>query len=126
MTHARTPQPPRQVPTLTEVVDVAKSKPAAGTVVPAAPTPAVPPPAALSPAGVKSSLNEDALVQRVLFDVQRQVDLMLEHRLRETLSPALARLTESLVREVQNDLASTLRDVVAKAVAQEIARLRAR
>ncbi|WP_140636344.1 hypothetical protein [Methylibium rhizosphaerae] len=136
MTHARTPQPPRQVPTLTEVVDVGKSKPAAGAVAPAAaatppppvaPTPAVPAPPVLSPAGVtSSSLNEAALVQRVLFDVQRQVDLMLEHRLRETLEPALARLTESLVREVHNDLASTLRDVVAKAVAQEIARLRAR
>lgn len=137
MTHARTPQPPRQVPTLTEVVDVGKPQPAAGAVTPevavvvpgpAAPAAAVPPAgASLSPAGVTlPPFNEDLLVQRVLFDVQRQVDLMLEHRLRETLAPALARLTESLVREVHNDLASTLRDVVAKAVAQEIARLRAR
>lgn len=146
MTHARTP-PPRQVPTLTEVVDVSKSKPAAGVTVPdspaaasaaaapaahrsaakAAATPAV---AAVSPAGVASpalgAINEEALVQRVLVDVQRQIDLMLEHRLRESLAPALARLTESLVREVRNDLASTLRDVVSKAVAQEITRLRGR
>lgn len=131
MTHARTP-PPRQVPTLTEVVDVSKSKPAGvvapevAVVVPAPATAAPLPGAALSPAGVTSPIDEEALVQRVLFDVQRQIDLMLEHRLRETLAPALARLTESLVREVHNDLASTLRDVVTKAVAQEIARLRAR
>jgi hypothetical protein len=38
----------------------------------------------------------------------------------------LTRLTDSLVREVRNDLASTLHDVVSKAVAQEITRLRGR
>lgn len=132
MTHARTPPPPpRQVPTLTEVVDVSKSKPPAAVTVP---DPVVPAPApvgrvatAVSPAGVAlPAINEDALVQRVLVDVQRQVDLMLEHRLRESLAPALTRLTDSLVREVRNDLASTLREVVAKAVAQEITRLRGR
>lgn len=137
MTHARTPPPPpppRQVPTLTEVVDVGNAKPAAAVTVP---DPVLPVPAtitkaavaaaAVSPAGVASpAINEDVLVQRVLVDVQRQVDLMLEHRLRESLAPVLARLTDSLVREVRNDLASTLREVVAKAVAQEITRLRGR
>jgi hypothetical protein len=62
----------------------------------------------------------------VLLDVQRQIDLMLETRLRETLAPALARLTDALIRETRNELASTLRDVVVRAVSQELSRHRSR
>ena len=76
-----------------------------------------------APAPVAPSL-EDQVTQRVLADLQRQVDLMLEYRLREVLAPALARVSDLLVRETRHELASTLRDIVGRAVAQELARRR--
>lgn len=104
---------PHSPPTLTEVVAV----PEAGvdeTV-----------PMQLYPAG--SALpSEEELIERVLVDVGRQVELMLEYRLRETLTPVLARATDALVREARNELAQTLRDVIARSVAQELARHRGR
>ena len=39
------------------------------------------------------------MAQRVLNEVQRQIDGMLEYRLREALTPILARTSEALVRE---------------------------
>ncbi|HEX6704607.1 MAG TPA: hypothetical protein VF169_07595 [Albitalea sp.] len=91
--------PPRKLPTLTEVVR--GDAPAA-------------------PAG------EQDLVQRVLEDVQRQVDGVLEQRVREALAPALGRLTDALLREIRGELASSLRDIVSRAVAQELSRHRDR
>lgn len=79
--------------------------------------------AAPVPAAAPASL-EDQVTQRVLADLQRQVDLMLEYRLREVLAPALARVSDLLVRETRQELASTLRDIVGRAVAQELARRR--
>lgn len=127
------PAPPTRVPTLTEVVKLpeAAAPPAAtpGTSAPAVRTGA--PAAGTAVPFVERRANwppvqEDELVQRVLGDLQRQVDLMLETRIKETLSPALTRATDQLVRDVRNELASTLRDVVARAVAQELARHRGR
>ncbi len=127
------PLPPARVPTLTEVVNL-----------PEAPAPAVAPVASppgdtrtepapleslapLAPAAAATRLpDEEELVQRVLADVQRQIDLMLEIKLREALAPALTRATDALMREARTELASTLRDVVSRAVAQEIARHRER
>ena len=107
MTPAAPPPPPRRVPTLTEVVKTE-------------------PPAGVEPVAPASPSAEEQLVQRVLGDVQRQVDLMLEQRLREALAPALARLTDALLRETRRELASTLQDLVARAVAQELSRHRGR
>ena len=89
---------PVTLPTLTEVVDVA--------------------------APVRAPPSEDELRRAILADIQRQVDLMLEVRLREALAPALARLTDALVRDARGELASSLRDIVARAVAQELSRHR--
>jgi hypothetical protein len=69
---------------------------------------------------------EEQLVEDVWTDLQRQVDLMLEYRVRETLAPILTRATEAVIRESRQQLASTLRDMVARAVAQELARHRGR
>ena len=104
----------QRVPTLTEVLQLAP---------PAAPAP---PPEALASAPVAPGFDEAEATQRVLEEVQRRVDLMLEYRLRETLVPVLARMSDALVRELRDELASTLRDVVARAVAQEVARQRGR
>ena len=118
--------PPERVPTLTEVV--------------AWPEPGVPPGAAsqgaTAPAAAErdtsagpaapAALNEEQLTQRVLIDLQRQMDLMLDYRMREVLTPLLARAADAIVREARSELASTLRDVVERAVAQELARHRPR
>jgi hypothetical protein len=69
-------------------------------------------------------LSEEELIQRILSELQRQVDLMLEYRLREALAPALARATDALVRDTRNELAQAMRDLVARAVSQELSRHR--
>ena len=72
------------------------------------------------------AVAESQITQQVLSDVQRQVDRMFEYRLRESLGPALARLTDQFIAETRTELATTLRDIVRRAVAQELARLRSR
>lgn len=121
------PLSPQTVPTLTEVVDWPDpSQQAAGN---------NPQPMAgfdesvvMSSAGapVASVLSEEQLSQRVLADLQHQIDLMIEVRLREVLTPLLQRTADSLVRDARGELASTLREIVARAVAQELARHRGR
>lgn len=122
------PLPPDRVPTLTEVVAW-----------PGAPLPAAEPPEAQEPSAAAPptaepaapsdaplSITEEQLTQRILNDLQRQMDLMLDYRLREILTPLLTRAADSVVREARSELASTLRDVVARAVAQELTRHRTR
>ena len=94
-------RPPGKLPTLTEVV---------------APGPVAPKAAAVP--------GETELTARVMARVQRQVDAMLEQRLRQALSPALARFTDALLREARAQLAESLREVVSQAVAQELSRHR--
>ncbi len=85
---------------------------------------------ALAPAPTASrpsALNEDqidqrAIVQQVMLDLQRHIDLMLEHRLREALMPVLARATDALVLEARNELASTLLSVVQLAVSRSVSK----
>lgn len=120
MTEPTGPIPPQRVPTLTEVVEW-RGSPAH------TPTPAPPGGDGTPVATVAApSITDEALVQSVLTNVQRQLDLMLEYRLREALAPLLARATDQLAREARNELASTLRDIVERAVAQELARHRGR
>ena len=86
-----------------------------------APTAAVAAPA--MPATAPSApINEAQLVQRILVDLQRQIDLMLEVRLREALAPELALATDALIRDARKELTTALRDVVARSVAQELVR----
>jgi len=84
---------------------------------------AVPLPASTTPAVV---VDEALIAQRVLVDLQRQIDGMLEYRLRETLAPILARATDALMRDLRQELSKTMKDVVARSVAQEVARQRSR
>ena len=119
--------PPDRVPTLTEVVAWPQSgAPDAGNV--QLPLPAVAARAAeadlAAPLATLRGADEQ-MVQGVLVEVQRQVELMLDYRLREVLTPLLTRAADGIVRDARSELASTLRDVVARAVAQELARHRA-
>jgi len=105
--------------------------------VPSAPSPApvvakAPPrvqpaaPAAEVLAPEVAEISESQLAQRVLGDVQRQIDGMLDFRLREAMGPLLTKHSEALVRDLREELGRTMRDVVARSVAQEMAKLRQR
>lgn len=128
-------QPPRSVPVLTEVVVLPNKAP---EVVERYPDIAADPAyAATAPAPLHDSppappmfqpmlLDESALAQRVLADLDKQLDLMFEHRLRESLTPVLARMTDSLVREMRNQLAASMREMVSRAVSIELDKLHRR
>ena len=123
--------PPLKVPTLTEVVEPPRL-PAAGVQAPHEPpaeqaaAPHEPGAELVASRSEPHAIDEAQLIERILADLQRQVELMLEYRLREVLAPTLARASESLIRDARVELASTLRDVVARAVAQELLRHRGR
>ena len=125
-----TNQPPGRVPTLTEVV-VLPDTPAVPMPMPLEADVIVPAPYAATPSPQQLPqqtlpIDEEQMIERVLADVQHQVDLMLEYRLREVLTTILTRAADSVIREARSELASTLRDVVARAVAQEMSRHRSR
>jgi len=112
---------PEPVHAVAPVAPVAPPAPVQATV--PAPVPATPAatqaplaaarPAAASPADVQ-------LTQRVLADLQRQVELMLEVRLREALAPILARASDALVRDARKELTAAMRDIVSRSIAREL------
>jgi hypothetical protein len=77
-------------------------------------------------AAAASPLDESRIVDTVMAGLQQRVDQMFEFRLREALGPVLARATDLVVSDAREELARTLRDVVARAVNQEVARRRPR
>jgi len=126
-------KPPQRVPTLTEVVEIPAATPPrdeppipVGETIHAPVTEADVATLVAAQSAAVPQLDEEQMTQRVLAELQRQVDVLLEQRLRESLTPALARLTDSLVREMRVELASTLRELVARAVTQELSRHRRR
>ncbi|MEO8297212.1 MAG: hypothetical protein ABI574_05325 [Burkholderiales bacterium] len=116
------PYPPADVPTLTEVIGPVDELPSAVVlplrVVREAPRPIE------APAFAETGLDEDALVDDVLRDVQLQVDRLLEYRLKDAMGPLLERVVVGVLQEARDELAATLQDVVRKAVAQALARRR--
>lgn len=125
-------QPPERVPTLTEVVAWPETQSAQVLPEPISQHGALEadvieraPAGANAPAPL-ARISEEQIVDRVMADLQRQIDLMLEQRLREILTPILTRAADSVIRDARGELASTLRDVVARAVAQELTRHRTR
>ncbi|MEO8123820.1 MAG: hypothetical protein ABI633_07205 [Burkholderiales bacterium] len=109
------------LPTLTEVIELAP----VGDAGAALPARAGNPLRSETSAPGATSLDTQQLIERVLGELQRDADLMLELRLREALAPVLARLADDLVRELREKLQITLRDVVAQSASQELARRRA-
>ena len=88
-----TRQPPRYVPTLTEVVQGRTE-----------PTP-------------ESPFLEDQLVQRVL----QRVDVMLERRLREAIATVVLEQTRTLGPALREQIESVVQQAVTQALAEEIA-----
>ncbi len=116
--------PPERLPTLTEVIEAGVRVDSPAALPDGADAPGD---GGATPAGaVATPLDEARIVSQVMLDLQRRIDLMLEYRLREALAPALARAADQLIQEARAELAETLRDVVARAVAQEVARHRPR
>jgi hypothetical protein len=118
--------PPVEVPTLTEVVGFDGTMTTVEAVQPELVSDGVELASDLVLTLRNPGISEEQITQRVLSDLQRHVDLMVEYRLRESLSPLLTRLADNMVREVREELSSTLRDVVRRAVTQELARQKVR
>lgn len=70
-------------------------------------------------------IDETALTQRLLVDLQHHVDVLLEQQLRVAMQPLLNRMADTLAQQAREELASALRDMVALAVSREMIRLRA-
>ena len=68
---------------------------------------------------------EREISERVLRQIQGRIDFVLEHRIKDGLAEALQRMTNEMTAEIRRGLQITLEDVIARAVAQEIARLQA-
>ena len=97
-------QPPRFVPTLTEVVQ------------PVPPTSNAP--ASPSNAQVDHASLENHLVQKVL----QRVDLILERRLREAIGQVIAEHAGQLTAELRMEIEAVVREAVCQAFSQELER----
>jgi hypothetical protein len=94
-------QPPRFVPTLTEVV---QSKP-----VPVAP--------ATPPGFISTEHLEDQIIHRVM----QRIDLSLERRLHDAVAAMVLQQTQSLVPRLREEIEFVVRQSVSDAVADELA-----
>ena len=125
--------PPVSVPTLTEVVEWAVAVPpppldvvptlhdqmpvlcdAAWLVEHTAPTHTQP--QAFTP------VDEAQLTQRILEQIEQQLDTLFSERLSPLMLAVLDRAVEELAAHARNELASTLRDIVSQVVSQELAK----
>jgi len=102
------PWRPDRVPTLTDVLQTTD-----GVVV-------VPITGALS----HQKPDDSALAAELLGCIQDRIDTLFQARLREAIAPALARVVDSLLRELGPELASALRETAERAVTQELTRRR--
>lgn len=66
---------------------------------------------------------EHKISERVLRQLQTRIDFVLEHRIRDGLADALQLAVEGIAADIKRGLHQTLEDVIARAVAQEIAKL---
>ncbi len=102
--------PPRFVPTLTEVVPDASAVPLPPALE-AAPTPAPVLPQLVIPDGF-----EEMLVHRVM----QRVDVGLEQRLRDAIATVVQEQTRSVLPRLREEVESVVRQVVYEAVADEL------
>lgn len=88
--------PPDRVPTLTEVLEAPAVFPAV----------------------------DGEAAHRMMTELQAHIDRVLDARVRAALEPVLQQLLVRVTDEVRRELASTLRDGVTRALAQELSRHR--
>lgn len=104
------------VPTLTEVLRLDLE---------ADPTAAPAPAAAPTERTDGDALQAALFVEPLLEDIVHRLDRVLELRLREALAPELERLADRVVQAARDEVAIGLRELVERAVAEELARRRA-
>lgn len=118
-------KPDAGIPLLTEIIEAPNALDASVT-----PTPptldhavAAPPilhtPQATHDAEQWRQLERD-LHERVLQQVLKRIDFALEQRVRDSLADVLQTAVENLAAEIRAGLEQTIRDVVTRAVTQEI------
>lgn len=132
-------QPPRFVPTLTEVVEPAVAPPTrlpdpAQDVpdrvpvqpVPVAEAPLTPAPVSV-PAMTPDALHDQglALAQTLQLRVMERLDGVLEERLRYALADVVQLQTQALYQSIRQEVEGLVSAAVNEAVAQELAELRA-
>lgn len=117
--------PPERVPTLTEVLDQTTAASASSSINPAAPALfSDPQPAVAGPASAPTADADLAVAQAITADLQAHIDRVLDARLRAALEPVLQQIVSRVIEETRRELASTLRDGMARALAQQNARHR--
>ena len=68
---------------------------------------------------------ERRLHERVLHQLQSRVDFVLEQRLKDSMEEVLRHAVAGLTDEIRHGLQDTIEKIVVRAVAQEIAHLKA-
>lgn len=125
--------PPVSVPTLTEAVEWAPAVPpppldavptlhdevpvlcdAAWLVERTTPTPTPTQPQPFTP------VDEAQLTQRILEQIEQQIDTLFSERLSPLMLAVLDRVVEELTAQARNELASMLPGIVSQAVSQEL------
>lgn len=69
---------------------------------------------------------EQELRERILNQVLKRIDFVLEQRVRDSLADVLQLAVSGLATEIREGLRATVKDVVIRSVAQEITRLQAK
>jgi len=93
-------QPPRFVPTLTEVVQ---------------------PVAQQASSTVTGMANHEALEDQIIHRVMQRIDLSLERRLTEAVAAMVLQQTQALVPRLREEIEFVVRQSVSDAVADELA-----
>lgn len=66
---------------------------------------------------------EREIRERVLHEVLERIDFVLEQRVRDSLADVLQNAVEGLAADIKSGLHNTVKEVITRAVAQEITRL---
>src|SRR5437016_2177408 len=115
------------IPTLTEIIAAPANEPAPAQEPTPAPAPRPTLEQLLEPTigwrAEERVILELQLNERILRRLQGSIDFVLEHRVRDSLADVLQTAIEGLTSEIRRGLQQTLEEVIARAVAQEIARL---
>jgi hypothetical protein len=81
-------------------------------------TPRMAPAPSPPPIAHRAPFDEEAIVARVLEELEPRVAALLEARVSEALAPALARAADGLIRDSRKELSGALRELVEESLAQ--------
>jgi hypothetical protein len=122
--------PDAGIPVLTEIIPA--PQPVLATTVATATAPAVTEKAAVvsldasaDPVRNEEQWNrlEREVTERVLYQVLERIDFVLEQRVRDNLADVLQTAVERLAADIKSGLEQSLKEIVTRAVTQEITRL---